>query len=77
MRQSNMLIWKSYITFFLIINLAAGEIINKGWWKNIVFYHAYPRSFMDFNNDGIGDLKGGFQDIYCFFLIILIRMTLF
>lgn len=34
------------------------EIKNKGWWKNTVFYQIYPWSFMDSNNDGIGDLKG-------------------
>lgn len=28
------------------------------WWKNAVGYQIYPRSFMDSNDDGIGDLKG-------------------
>ncbi len=28
------------------------------WWKESVVYQIYPRSFMDSNNDGIGDLKG-------------------
>jgi alpha-glucosidase len=28
------------------------------WWQHSVFYEIYPRSFMDSNNDGIGDLKG-------------------
>lgn len=31
--------------------------MNK-WWKNAVGYQIYPRSFMDSNDDGIGDLKG-------------------
>lgn len=30
---------------------------NK-WWHNFVVYQIYPRSFMDANNDGIGDLAG-------------------
>ncbi len=28
------------------------------WWQHAVFYEIYPRSFVDSNNDGIGDLKG-------------------
>lgn len=28
------------------------------WWKEAVVYQIYPRSFMDSNADGIGDLKG-------------------
>ena len=29
-----------------------------GNFKDKVVYQIYPRSFMDTNNDGIGDLKG-------------------
>ncbi|WP_411169333.1 alpha-glucosidase [Clostridium sp. MB05] len=28
------------------------------WWKEAVAYQIYPRSFFDYNNDGIGNLKG-------------------
>ncbi len=28
------------------------------WWKNSVVYQIYPKSFLDTNNDGVGDLNG-------------------
>ena len=31
---------------------------DRKWWKEAVVYQIYPRSFMDSNGDGIGDLKG-------------------
>jgi oligo-1,6-glucosidase len=32
--------------------------IRRAWWKEAVVYQIYPRSFMDSNGDGIGDLRG-------------------
>lgn len=32
--------------------------MERKWWKESVVYQIYPRSFMDSNGDGIGDLKG-------------------
>jgi alpha-glucosidase len=28
------------------------------WWTGAVIYHVYPRSFQDWNDDGVGDLPG-------------------
>lgn len=36
----------------------APQIPGRKWWKEAVVYQIYPRSFMDSNGDGIGDLKG-------------------
>lgn len=31
---------------------------QKKWWHNSVVYNIYPLSFMDSNNDGVGDING-------------------
>lgn len=32
--------------------------MKKQWWHNKIAYQIYPKSFLDTNGDGIGDLKG-------------------
>jgi len=32
--------------------------MERKWWKEAVAYQIYPRSFMDSNGDGIGDIQG-------------------
>ena len=32
--------------------------MKRRWWKECVVYQIYPRSFLDTNGDGIGDLRG-------------------
>ena len=32
--------------------------MNRKWWHDKVAYQIYPKSFMDSNGDGIGDLCG-------------------
>ncbi|WMS43978.1 alpha glucosidase [Acuticoccus sp. MNP-M23] len=36
---------------------------DPDWWRGGVIYQIYPRSFLDTNGDGIGDLKGVTQKL--------------
>ena len=32
--------------------------MERKWWHDKVAYQIYPKSFLDTNGDGIGDLRG-------------------
>ena len=65
--MKNMALWISLVVtgVSLLVSMACAQkngsdvdMERRPWWKNAVFYEIYPRSFVDSNNDGIGDLKG-------------------
>ena len=58
----------SLLRFFAQYNIIISEFIyakrrkdvhmkhKKDWYKDLVIYQIYPRSFKDGNNDGIGEI---------------------
>jgi len=42
----------------ITIRIKKEKCMKKKWWHNAVVYQIYPKSFLDSNGDGIGDLKG-------------------
>ncbi len=45
---------------------------DPDWWKHVIIYQIYPRSFQDSNDDGIGDLQGNSRFLLWNILCLLI-----
>lgn len=44
---------------FLVLSLViVGNVAAREWYENAVFYQIYPKSLMDSDGNGMGDLKG-------------------
>lgn len=55
----SVVLWLVFSAYAVSVKTAEDEVRDDvDWWENGVFYQIYPRSFMDANNDGTGDIKG-------------------
>lgn len=42
----------------IVLQTCEDTRVTEEWWRGAIIYQIYPRSFLDTNGDGIGDLKG-------------------
>ena len=57
------LTWRAWLPLVALIALPFAQAADQPkeaepWWRRVVIYEIYPRSFGDSNGDGVGDLNG-------------------
>ncbi|XP_065088375.1 maltase 2-like [Ochlerotatus camptorhynchus] len=51
-------LYRIILLFAILSTIHCSGSDSRDWWQDTVFYQIYPRSYMDSDGDGVGDLRG-------------------